>query len=99
MPMGKATDEWVFGNVEEGFKKADLIVDETFMTQLTGHQPLETRTAWLLAERRCSFLAVRRAPMQTVASALDRPDAGGQDHQRMHRRRLRQSDPGAIRWH
>src|SRR5260370_1445226 len=24
MPMGKATDEWVFGNIEEGFKKADL---------------------------------------------------------------------------
>src|SRR5437660_6906392 len=45
MPRGKATDEWQFGNVEEGFKKADLILDETFMTQSTGHQPLETRTA------------------------------------------------------
>src|SRR6185503_7447423 len=45
MPMGKATDEWVFGDIEEGFKKADLVLDETFMTQSTGHQPLETRTA------------------------------------------------------
>src|SRR5919198_1660899 len=45
MPVGKATDEWQFGNVEEGLKKADLVLDETFMTQSTGHQPLETRTA------------------------------------------------------
>src|SRR5919198_1141021 len=45
MPLGKATDEWQFGNVEEGLKKADLVLDETFMTQSTGHQPLETRTA------------------------------------------------------
>jgi len=45
MPMGKATDEWSFGNIDEGFKKADLVLDETFMTQSTGHQPLETRSA------------------------------------------------------
>ena len=45
MPTGKATDEWTFGNLEEGFKNADLVLDETFMTQSTGHQPLETRTA------------------------------------------------------
>jgi len=45
MPLGKATDEWVFGDIEAGFKKADLVLDETFMTQSTGHQPLETRSA------------------------------------------------------
>jgi hypothetical protein len=63
MPMGKATDEWVFGNVEEGFKKADLVLDETFMTQSTGHQPLETRTAmayWQNGKLFCT--ARRRAP-------------------------------------
>src|SRR5262249_32276093 len=45
MPLGKATDEWIVGNVDEAMKKADLVLDETFMTQSTGHQPLETRTA------------------------------------------------------
>ena len=64
MPMGKATDEWTYGNVEEGFKNADLVLDETFMTQSTGHQPLETRTAMaLLAERQAAIsTARRRAP-------------------------------------
>jgi len=45
MPMGKATDEWTFGDVDAVMKTADLVVDETFVTQSTGHQPLETRTA------------------------------------------------------
>jgi CO/xanthine dehydrogenase Mo-binding subunit len=45
MPMGKATDEWQVGDVEAGFKQADLILEETFISQSTGHQPLETRSA------------------------------------------------------
>jgi CO/xanthine dehydrogenase Mo-binding subunit len=45
MPMGKPTDEWQMGDVEAGFKAADLILEETFISQSTGHQPLETRTA------------------------------------------------------
>src|SRR5215831_15391160 len=45
LPMGKATDEWTFGDVEAVMKTADLVLDETFVTQSTGHQPLETRTA------------------------------------------------------
>ncbi|HEV8211890.1 MAG TPA: xanthine dehydrogenase family protein [Vicinamibacterales bacterium] len=69
MPMGKATDEWVFGNVEEGFKKADLIVDETFMTQSTGHQPLETRTAMAYWQNGKLFLhGSTQSTVQTVAS-------------------------------
>ena len=45
LPMGKATEEWSFGDLEGGFKAADLIVDETFVVPSTGHHPLETRTA------------------------------------------------------
>ncbi len=45
LPMGKATDEWAYGDVEAGFKNAALIVDETFATPNTYHQTLETRTA------------------------------------------------------
>ena len=45
LPMGKATEEWAFGDLEAGFQKADLVLDETFVVQSTGHHPLETRSA------------------------------------------------------
>jgi CO/xanthine dehydrogenase Mo-binding subunit len=43
--MGKATEEWSYGDVDAGFKAAHLVVDETFVVPSTGHHPLETRTA------------------------------------------------------
>ena len=45
LPMGKAPDEWTYGDLEAGFKKAAIIVDETFVVQSTGHQPMESRSA------------------------------------------------------
>src|SRR6185503_10115311 len=45
LPLGKSTDEWQAGDIEAGFKQADLILDETFVGPNTSHQPLETRTA------------------------------------------------------
>src|SRR5437660_8453275 len=69
MPLGKATDEWTFGNLEDGFKKADLVLDETFMTQSTGHQPLETRTAMAYWQNGKLYLhGSTQSTMQTVAS-------------------------------
>ena len=45
LPMGKTPDEWSYGNLEQGFKDAALVLDETFVTPDTSHQTLETRTA------------------------------------------------------
>jgi CO/xanthine dehydrogenase Mo-binding subunit len=45
LPIGKHTDEWSYGDLEAGFKAADLILDETFVSNNTSHQPLETRSA------------------------------------------------------
>ena len=45
LPMGEAPDTFSFGDLEAGFKAADLILDETILSQGTGHQPLETRTS------------------------------------------------------
>jgi CO/xanthine dehydrogenase Mo-binding subunit len=45
LPMGKTPDEWSYGDVEQGFKNAALIVDESFLTPDTSHQTLETRSA------------------------------------------------------
>src|SRR5271167_3847993 len=45
LPMGKTPDEWSYGDIEAGFKNAALVLDETFVTPDTSHQPLETRSA------------------------------------------------------
>ena len=45
LPMGRALEEWSFGDLEAGFTKADLVLDETFVVQSTGHHPMETRSA------------------------------------------------------
>src|SRR5580765_1576728 len=46
LPVTKFTDpEWKLGDVEAGFKKASLVLDETFVTPNVSHQCLETRTA------------------------------------------------------
>jgi xanthine dehydrogenase molybdenum-binding subunit len=45
LPMGKAPDEWSYGDIDSGFKDAALVLDETFVTPDTSHQTLETRSA------------------------------------------------------
>ena len=49
LPMGKVPEDpgsaWSHGDVAAGFKKAALVLDETFVTPDTSHQCLETRTA------------------------------------------------------
>jgi xanthine dehydrogenase molybdenum-binding subunit len=45
LPMGKAPDEWAYGDLDSGFKNAALVLDETFVTPDTSHQTLETRSA------------------------------------------------------
>jgi xanthine dehydrogenase molybdenum-binding subunit len=45
LPMGNAPDEWTYGDLESGFMKAALVLDETFVTPDTSHQTLETRSA------------------------------------------------------
>ena len=69
LPLGRFTDEWAFGNVEDGLKKADLVLDETFMTQPTGHQPLETRSAMAYWQNgKCYLHGSTQSTVQTVAS-------------------------------
>jgi xanthine dehydrogenase molybdenum-binding subunit len=45
LPMGKSPDEWMYGDLDPGFKNAALVLDETFVTPDTSHQTLETRSA------------------------------------------------------
>ncbi len=41
----EASETLVFGDIEQGFKEADLIIERDHNQQTTGHQPLETRSA------------------------------------------------------
>jgi CO/xanthine dehydrogenase Mo-binding subunit len=45
LPMGKTSDDWSYGDLDAGFKRAALVLDESFVTPDTSHQTLETRSA------------------------------------------------------
>jgi CO/xanthine dehydrogenase Mo-binding subunit len=45
LPMGKTPDEWLYGDLDSGFKNSALVLDETFVTPDTSHHTLETRSA------------------------------------------------------
>src|SRR5262245_7760015 len=69
LPMGKPTDEWKFGAVEAGFKKAALVLDETFVTPNTSHQTLEPRTAMAYWQNGKLYIhCSTQSTIQTVAS-------------------------------
>src|SRR5438034_394601 len=69
MPIGKFADTFVVGDVDAALKKADLVLDETFMTQSTGHQPLETRTAMAYWQNGKLYMhASTQSTVQSVAS-------------------------------
>ena len=72
LPMGKATEEWSYGDLDAGFRSAAIVVDETFVVQSTGHQPMETRTAMAYWQNGKLFL---HGSTQSVARTLD-PLAG-----------------------
>jgi xanthine dehydrogenase molybdenum-binding subunit len=44
MPMGKPAEEWSFGDLEAGFKKAKVIVERPFHTAGNSHHSMEPRT-------------------------------------------------------
>jgi CO/xanthine dehydrogenase Mo-binding subunit len=68
LPMGKAAEEWSYGDLDAGFKAAAVIVDETFVVQSTGHQPMETRSAMAYWQNGKLFL---HGSTQSVARTLD----------------------------
>jgi len=45
LPLGKPADEWTYGDLEAGFKKADFVMEESFVTAGTPHLSMEPRSA------------------------------------------------------
>jgi len=68
LPMGDAPDQWAYGDLEAGFKDAALVLDETFVVQSTGHQPMETRTAMAYWQNGKVYL---HGSTQSVARTVD----------------------------
>jgi len=44
LPLGRATSEWQRGDVEAALAEADLVLDETFVTQGISHHSMEPRS-------------------------------------------------------
>jgi CO/xanthine dehydrogenase Mo-binding subunit len=69
LPMGKTMDEWSYGDVEGNFKKAALVLDETFSTSNNSHSTLEPRNAMAYWQNGKLFLhCSTQSAVQTVAS-------------------------------
>ena len=45
LPMGKPAEEWSYGDLEAGFAKAKLVIEESFVTAGMSHHSMEPRTA------------------------------------------------------
>ena len=43
-PTGKPATEWSYGEVDQGFENAKLIVDESFVTANNPHHSMEPRS-------------------------------------------------------
>jgi xanthine dehydrogenase molybdenum-binding subunit len=69
LPMGKAQDEWVVGDLDAGFKSAVLVLDETFVTPDTSHETLEPRTTLAYWQNGKVFVHMgTQSTVQTLAS-------------------------------
>ncbi len=94
----EAAETLTFGDIETGFKEADLIVERDMHQQTTSHQPLESRSAMAYWQNGKCYLHVSTQSLaRTVAvgCGLGRRQARrARADQRVHRRRLRQQDSG-----
>jgi CO/xanthine dehydrogenase Mo-binding subunit len=68
LPMGEAPEEWFYGDLDAGFREAEIIVDETFVVQSTSHQTMETRTAMAYWQNGQLFL---HGSTQSLARTID----------------------------
>lgn len=78
LPMGPVTAEWSVGDVDEGFARADHVLDETMVHQSQTHHPLESRTtlAYWRNGKLYAHVSVQSAARMrpALAAALDMPE-------------------------
>ncbi len=70
MPMGKAAQEWTFGDLDAAFAKARLIIDEPFVHASNSHHSLEARTAMAYWQNGKCILHVSSQSQSFITPAL-----------------------------
>jgi CO/xanthine dehydrogenase Mo-binding subunit len=74
LPMGEATTEWSYGDVDAAFEAADLVLDETFVTQGISHHSMEPRSCMAYWQNgKCHLHASSQSgtfPIPTVARSI-----------------------------
>ena len=70
LPAGEPVLEWSFGDVEAGFKKAALVIDETFVTGTMSHHSMEPRSAMAYWENGKCFVYGSTQSQSFIVPAL-----------------------------
>jgi len=70
MPMGKAAQEWVYGDVDASMAKAKLVLEETFVHASNSHHSLEPRTAMAYWQNGKCFLHVSSQSQSFIHPAI-----------------------------
>ena len=74
-PTGKPATEWSYGEVDQGFENAKLIVDESFVTANNPHHSMEPRSCMALWENgKCFVYGATQSqsrPTRDLARLLD----------------------------
>jgi xanthine dehydrogenase molybdenum-binding subunit len=70
MPMGKAAQEWTYGDVEAGFARAKLVLDESFVHASNSHHSMEPRTAMAYWQNGKCILHVSSQSQSFIQPAL-----------------------------
>jgi xanthine dehydrogenase molybdenum-binding subunit len=70
LPEGEPLLEWSYGDVEAGFKKAALVLDETFVTGTMSHHSMEPRSAMAYWENGKCFVYGSTQSQSFIVPAL-----------------------------
>ena len=70
LPMGKAAHTWDYGDVDAGFARAKLILDETFVHASNSHHSMEPRTAMAYWQNGKCFAHVSSQSQSFIHPAL-----------------------------
>ena len=63
MPLGRPAEEWTYGDLDAGFKKAKVIIEENFVSGTYSHNCMEPRSTFcLLAGRQVLPLWLQPEP-------------------------------------
>jgi xanthine dehydrogenase molybdenum-binding subunit len=72
LPLGKAADEWKYGDVEAGFAKAKLVIDESYVTGGLPHHCMEPRSSFAYWENGKLFVHGSSQSQAAVVVSLAR---------------------------